>query len=226
MGEKKKMMRILSNWCDKAWLFVVYTLAIIMSIVLLMNWEQWYIPQKLIGLLAISIPMHIFEENTYPGGFFFMNNLTFGSNNPMMYPQNRVTNMVTNLGAEIIFILLTINAVKMEAAVVTVVIFFGIVETVNHAREGIGMYKRYREKGKKTFYAPGLVTSLFTLLPQAACGILWLSNHKFRVQEILAGIGISVGIAVCLILIPFGISIRVKSQEFSFKSKGYFEKYE
>jgi len=219
-------MKILSKWCDKAWLYVVYVLAISMSIALIMNWSMWDIPQKLIGLLTISIPMHIFEENTYPGGFFFMNNLTFGSKNPMVYPQNRATNMITNLGAEMVFILLTINAVKMETAVVTVVIFFGIVETVNHTREGIGMYKKYRGKGKKNIYAPGLVTSLFPLLPQAVCGIWWLSGHEFRAIDILAGIGISVGIAVCLILIPFGISIHVKSQEFSFKNKGYFEKYE
>ncbi len=220
------MVKILSKWCDKIWLYVVYAMALIMVGILVVNWKVWDIPQKLIGFLAVSIPMHIFEENTYPGGFFYMNNLTFGSKNPMMYPQNRATNMVTNLGAEIIFVLLTINAANLEAAVVTVVIFFGIVETVNHTREGIGMYKRYREKGKKTIYAPGLLTSVFPLLPQALCGIWWLSNQEFVVNDILKGIGISVGIAVFLILIPFGISIRVKSEEFSFRDKGYFEKYE
>ncbi len=219
-------MKLFSKWCDKAWLYVVYFLAFLMLLRLVINWQSWTVPQFLIGFLAVSIPMHIFEENTYPGGFFYMNNLTFGSENPMMYPQNRATNMVTNLGAEIVFILLALNALKMEAVVVVVVIFFGIVETINHTRECIGMYKRYCQKGKKTIYAPGLFTSLFPLLPQAICGIWWLANHPFTVAEIAAGIGISVGIAVCLILIPFAISIRVKSEEFSFKSKGYFEKYE
>ncbi len=219
-------MKLLSKWCDKAWLYVVYAMAASVAIVAVINWGDWNVPQKLIGLLCVSIPMHIFEENTYPGGFFFMNNSTFGSKNPMMYPQNRMTNMVTNLGAEIVFILLCVNALKMEASVVTVVIFFGIVELVNHTREGIGMYKKYRSKGKKTIYAPGLLTSICPLFPQAAVGIWWLSNNRFEVSDILAGIGISVGIAVCLILIPFGISIKVKSEEFSFKDKGYFEKYE
>lgn len=180
-------------------------------------------PQKLVCMLAIAIPIHVFEENTYPGGFFFMNNLNFGSKQPTVYPQNRATNMVTNLGAETVFILLALNTIGMETAAITVVIFFGIVETVNHTREGISMYKRYKNKGKRTVYAPGLLTSIFPLLPMAVAGIILLNNNPFTWRDILAGIGISVGIAVFLILIPFGISIKIRSTEFSFKSIGYFK---
>jgi hypothetical protein len=134
--------------------------------------------------------------------------------------------MVTNLGAETVFILLALNTIGMETAAITVVIFFGIVETVNHTREGISMYKRYKNKGKRTVYAPGLLTSIFPLLPMAVAGIILLNNNPFTWRDILAGIGISVGIAVFLILIPFGISIKIRSTEFSFKSIGYFKKYE
>lgn len=197
-----------------------------MAILLIMKWSDWDTPQKLVCMLAIAIPIHVFEENTYPGGFFFMNNLNFGSKQPTVYPQNRATNMVTNLGAETIFILLALNTIGMETAAITVVIFFGIVETVNHTREGISMYKRYKNKGKRTVYAPGLLTSIFPLLPMAVAGIILLNNNPFTWRDILAGIGISVGIAVFLILIPFGISIKIRSAEFSFKSIGYFKKYE
>lgn len=197
-----------------------------MAILLIMKWSDWDTPQKLVCMLAIAIPIHVFEENTYPGGFFFMNNLNFGSKQPTVYPQNRATNMVTNLGAETVFILLALNTIGMETAAITVVIFFGIVETVNHTREGISMYKRYKNKGKRTVYAPGLLTSIFPLLPMAVAGIIWLNNNPFTWRDILAGIGISVGIAVFLILIPFGISIKIRSTEFSFKSIGYFKKYE
>lgn len=197
-----------------------------MAILLIMKWSDWDTPQKLVCMLAIAIPIHVFEENTYPGGFFFMNNLNFGSKQPTVYPQNRATNMVTNLGAETVFILLALNTIGMETAAITVVIFFGIVETVNHTREGISMYKRYKNKGKRTVYAPGLLTSIFPLLPMAVAGIILLNNNPFTWRDILAGIGISVGIAVFLILIPFGISIKIRSTEFSFKSIGYFKKYE
>lgn len=219
-------MKLFSKFCDKAWLYIVYAMAIVMLVMLAINWSKWDTPERLICMLAVAIPMHIFEENTYPGGFFFMNNLNFGSKQPTVYPQNRATNMVTNLGAEIVFILLTLNAVGMEASVTVVVIFFGIVEIINHAREGLAMRSRYKNRGKRTIYAPGLLTSIFPLFPMAIVGIIWLRNNSFTASDILCGIGISIGIAVCLILIPFGISIKVKSEEFSFKKIGYFEKYE
>ena len=220
------MLNLLSKFCDKVWLYIVYMMGFVMLLVLLLNWSNWAISQKLICLLSVVIPMHIFEENTYPGGFFYMNNLSFGSKEPRVYPQNRLTNMITNLGAEIVFILLTINALKMEAAVIVVVVFFGIVEMINHTREGIGMYLRYRNKGKHTIYAPGLITSIFPLLPIAIWGISWLMKSTFSIVDIVAGLGISVGIAVCLILLPFAISIKVKRLTFSFYNIGYFEKYE
>jgi len=220
------MMKIISKFCDQIWLYIVYAMGLSMAILLIMKWSDWDTPQKLVCMLAIAIPIHVFEENTYPGGFFFMNNLNFGSKQPTVYPQNRATNMVTNLGAETVFILLALNTIGMETAAITVVIFFGIVETVNHTREGISMYKRYKNKGKRTVYAPGLLTSIFPLLPMAVAGIILLNNNPFTWRDILAGIGISVGIAVFLILIPFGISIKIRSTEFSFKSIGYFKKYE
>ncbi len=219
-------MKLFSIFCDKVWLYIVYVMAIVMIVVLIVNWATWDTPEKLICLLSIAIPMHIFEENTYPGGFFFMNNLNFGSKQPTVYPQNRATNMITNLGAEIVFILLTLNATRLEVIVTVVVIFFGIVETINHAREGVAMYTRYKDRGKHTIYAPGLLTSIFPLLPMAIAGILWLKSNPFDISDILSGIGISVGIAVFLILIPFGLSTKVKSKEFSFRSIGYFQKYE
>jgi len=219
-------MKIISKFCDQIWLYIVYAMGLSMAILLIMKWSDWDTPQKLVCMLAIAIPIHVFEENTYPGGFFFMNNLNFGSKQPTVYPQNRATNMVTNLGAETVFILLALNTIGMETAAITVVIFFGIVETVNHTREGISMYKRYKNKGKRTVYAPGLLTSIFPLLPMAVAGIILLNNNPFTWRDILAGIGISVGIAVFLILIPFGISIKIRSTEFSFKSIGYFKKYE
>lgn len=216
---------LISWWCDKAWLVCVYAIAVIASVVLIMNWNAFDTPEKIAWLLAIFIPAHVFEENTFPGGFFFMNNLTFGSKDPLAYPQNRATNMVTNLGAEIVFVLIAVNASALGPIAVTVAIFFGIVEFANHTREGIGMWTRFRSSGKKTIYAPGLATSCFLLLPLAVGGIAWLAANPFDWMQILAGVGICIGIAVCLILIPFAINLKVKSTEFAFQDAAYFSKY-
>lgn len=48
---------------------------------------MWEISQKLACALAIIVPCHIFEENTLPAGFYYMNNVGFGSKEPMVYPQ-------------------------------------------------------------------------------------------------------------------------------------------
>ncbi len=217
---------LLQKWCDQTWLYLVYFMGVMMACVLIWNWDSWEMSQKLVCMLAIVVPMHIFEENSFPAGFYFMNNTGFNSKEPMVYPQNQCTNMVTNLGAEIVLILLTFSAMKVEVSAVTLVVFFGLGETLNHTRSGIMMYFRYREKGKKTVYGPGTVTSWCLMIPLAAAGLKWLSSHSFTGTQILGGIGIFMGIAVFLILLPFAISIRVRSKRFAFHDKGYFEKYE
>ena len=88
------------------------------------------------------------------------------------------------------------------------------------------MYFRYRNKGKKTIYAPGMITSYLCLLPLSVKGISWMMTASFGATDILAGIGIVLFIAIGLILIPFAFSVKVKSKRFAFKDRGYFERYE
>lgn len=220
-----KVRKLLSWWCDKAWLYVVYASGLASLVFLVANWADLSTAERIAWVLAVGIPMHVFEENTFPGGFFYMNNLNFGSRDPMVYPQNRATNMVTNLGAEVVFILVAVNADALGATAVTVAVFFGVVELVNHTREGVQMHKVFKAKGKRTIYAPGELTSLFPLLPNAVWGIAWLAGNPFAWGQVLAGVGICVGIAACLILVPFAINVRVKSREFAFGDAGYFERY-
>lgn len=217
--------KALSVWCDAIWLYVVYAMGLVSLVVLIVNWGIFTSPEKIAWILAVGISMHVFEENTWPGGFFYMNNLNFGSEEPLVYPQNRVTNMVTNLGAETVFILIAVNANALGPVAVAVAVFFGVLELANHTREGVNMRARFKDKGKRTIYAPGEATSLLLLLPNAIWGIAWLANNPFTWPQILAGFGICVGIAVFLILIPFAINLHIKSQEFAFDNAGYFEKY-
>ncbi len=220
---KKTMFQ---KWCDQTWLYAVYFLGIFMGCVLIWNWEAWEMSQKLVCLLAVAVPMHIFEENSFPAGFYFMNNTGFHSEEPMAYPQNQCTNMVTNLGAEIVLILVTFSASRIEVSAVTLVVGFGLGETLNHTRSGILMYRRYRQKEKKTIYGPGTVNSWCMLIPLSTAALKWLTVHPVSGGQIWGGIGIFFGIAVFLIGLPFVISMRVRSRRFAFTDKGYFEKYE
>lgn len=222
----KQKEPILSIWCDKMWLYVDYLIGIIMLVVLIVNWSDFQTPQRLICLLAFLLPAHLFEEDTYPGGFSFMNNTGFGSKEPLVYLQNRLTNMWTNLSAVLFVSFLTSIAESIPIQVVAIVIFFGVMETIGHTRAGILIYLKYKDKGKKTIYGPGSITSYFGMLPAVIYGIVWLTKNPFEVSNLLGGFGIAIGMIVILILIPFAINIKVKSKTYAFREKGYFERFE
>ncbi len=219
-------MNMLKKWCDRTWLYLVYLLGVVMACTLIWYWGSWEMSQRLICILAVIVPAHIFEENSFPAGFYYMNNAGFGSENPMAYPQNECTNMVTNLGAEIVMIIMTFLAPRIPVIVVTLVMLFGLGETINHTRSGFLMLKRYRDKGKKTAYGPGTVTSWCMLIPLSAAALHWLVTNPVMARQIILGIVALICIMVGLILLPFAISMRVKSERFAFDDKGYFEKYE
>ncbi len=215
----------LEKWCGQPWLHCIYLLGIIMSNVLIIFWNVWDTPQKLMCALTIMIPLHVFEENTFPGGFFYMNNLGQKSESPLVYPQNKLTNMITNLGAETLFILMTFFTKRFEAVSVVIVILFGIGEVIHHTRDGISMYRRYKNKGKKTLYGPGTITSYIGLLQLSVIGCCWMAYNAFAAVQVIIGVAVVIGIVVCLILVPFAFSRKIKSQKYAFKDNGYFSKF-
>ncbi len=219
-------MNLLKKWCDRTWLYLVYFLGVVMACTLIWHWASWEMSQRLICILAILVPAHVFEENSFPAGFYYMNNVGFGSEEPMTYPQNECTNMVTNLGAEIVMIIMTIVAPRIPVVVVTLTFLFGLGETFNHTRSGIMMLRLYRDKGKKTAYGPGTVTSWCMLIPLSAAALHWLVTNPVTVVQIILGVVVLMCVMVGLILLPLTISRRVKSQRFAFDDKGYFEKFE
>lgn len=107
-----------------------------------------------------------------------MNNLGQKSNAPLVYSQNRLTNMWTNLDTEILFIIMTFFAVKIPAICFTVVILFGIGEIIHHTKDGINMYNRYKDKGKKTIYGPNMINTYVRLLQLIKISILFSEYHS------------------------------------------------
>ncbi len=217
---------LLQKWCDQLWLYCIYLLGVAMWCVLLIRWTAWDMPQIFICLLAVMLPLHVFEENTAPGGFFFMNNLNFRSDHPIAYPQSRLTNMITNLGAELYVIVLTIFAPRIGAPLIVTFIVFGVTETVSHTLVGIKMFNRYKDKGKTTVYGPGTITSFVCLLPASVYGCYWLYDNSVTGRDILLGIALMAVIMVFLVGLPLIISGRIKSTKYAFKNIGYFSKYE
>lgn len=217
---------LLSKWCDQMWLCCVYLIGIIMGCIFLWKWEDWETAQKLMCMLVVMLSLHIFEENTFPGGFAYMNNLGMKSQEPLVYPQNRLTNMWTNLGGTLFFSIFVFLTPKIPGVCITIVLFFGIAECIHHTRDGIGMYKTYKSRGKKTIYGPGLLNSYYGLLPLSIMAVKWITKNHYTISDFSLGLVVVICFIVLGILIPFAISFKVKSKHFAFRDKGYFDKFD
>lgn len=218
---------MLSKWCGQTWLYPVYSIGIAMLCVLLWKWNDWDTAQRLVCILSIVLPLHIFEEDTLPGGFPFMNNLAGGSPEPLVYPQNRVTNMFTNLSAVILVSVLVFFAPKLEGPAITFMSLFGIMQFIIHTKLGVQVYRLYKPRGKKTIYGPGYINTCTCLVPLSVMGIKWILEHEYSLADFLYGLLMTFCLGFFFIVIPFLISGKVKSQRYAFRKGdlGYFAKY-
>ena len=224
MVEKKSA---LDWWCGKPWLYATYALGVVMLVVLVINWGSWNVPQRLMGLLCVLLPLHVFEELEWPNGFqFMMNKVIQKSDNPLAYPENRLTDMITNFGAEILFIAMLWLMPVAGNMLVVFMAFFGIGETIAHTVFTVASLRHYRAAGMRVPYTPGLVTAYCTLLPVGIESLHWLVTSGTFVLGDLWGILIVALFIGLMIRLPFIISYRIKSMRFAYDDMGYFAKFE
>lgn len=218
---------LLNRWCGQPWLHATYFLGIIMANILIINWNVWSVPQRLMGLLTVFLPLHVFEELTWPNGFhFMMNKLIQKSDNPLAYPENRLTDMITNFGAELLFIAMTFLTPVLGNKGVVFAAFFGIGETLVHTIFSIVTLKAYRSRGKKTLYSPGFVTAWCFLLEVGIYSVYWLAASGTFVRADLWGLVFVAFLIGFMIRLPFIISYKVKSTKYAYTEMGYLGKYE
>ena len=147
------------------------------------------------------------------------------SDNPLAYPENRLTDMITNLGAETLFIILTFLTPILDNKGVIFVVFFGIGETFVHTIFSIVTLNHYKSKGKKTLYSPGLVTAWCLLLEVGIYGVHWLVTSGTFVKSDLWRLAFVAFLIIFMIRIPFINSGKIKSTKYAYTEMGYFEKY-
>ena len=127
-------------------------------------WNVWDVGTKLMASIAILIPLHVVEEWVFPGGLHFLMNYSFSTGEPSKSQMNRLSDMITNLGVTLFYVGLTIYCVvKGECSnwLIIGTALFSLFEVAGHNAFGALMYKRFRNKGKTTIYAPGSVTAIW-----------------------------------------------------------------
>lgn len=218
---------LLQKWCGEPWLHATYLCGIVMMNILILQWNVWTTPQRLMALLTVFLPLHIIEELVWPNGFhFMMNKILQKSDNPLAYPENRLTDMITNFGAEVILIILVFLTPALGNKGMVFAAFFGFGETFVHTLFSALTLKHYRPMGKKTMYTPGFVTAWCLLLPVGVNALHWLITSGTYVRSDLWGLAFVAFLIIFMIRLPFIISNKVKSTKYAYDELGYFAKYE
>lgn len=218
---------LLDWWCGQPWLHATYLLGAIMLCAGIVTWSDWSVQERIMGALCILLPLHVFEELAWPAGFpFMMNKLIQKSDQPLAYPENRLTDMITNFGAELLFIAMLALTPTAGNMFVLFAAFFGIGETVVHTIFSIVSLRHYGPMGERTLYTPGVATAWCTLLPVGVFSLHWLVTSGTLVPWDLWGLLCVAFLIGFMIRLPFIISYKIKSTRFAYDSKGYFEKFE
>lgn len=216
------MRSVLIKWCGKPWLITIYA-AGLFAAVLAAERNGGEMPGRLLCFLAILLPFHVFEENTWPGGFHYMLNLVQKSERPNAGPMNRLSDMVSNFGAELLVLLLALWGGNIGTSIL--VAFFGIGKTIVHTVLGVMTRHKLKNRGMKTIYGPGLFTAYFALLPLSIYAVSWLRGQTIRVSDALTGILLIVCVIALLIRVPVRVLGKYQT-EYAFESGGWFRKFE
>lgn len=149
-------MEMAEKWM-KNWLngFYIVGLALLMIMV---GWGgHWPERFRLVWMVSIILPIHACEEWQIPGGFHYQYNLTMGSQYPDRYPMSRLTDMLTIVIAEVLY--LCCLFFYQQTWIVMGLCGFALLEFGAHTYFGIAMYRRFKSAGKRTIYNPGMASA-------------------------------------------------------------------
>jgi hypothetical protein len=223
------MKRDMNWWCDRAWIIFGCWITAFMTALIMIFWNTWSTELKVIAAIAALIPIHVVEEWVFPGGFHFQyNTFLYKSDQPDRYPMCRKSDMITNLEATFMYMILTLITVlygrEVKTGVIMGTIGFCILEVFLHTLFGTMAFFKYRTQGKQTIYGPGSITAY---LGFGVFGVILCYGMQGRTiatsDWIICGIILAI-IAFCCILIPENI-IKKKDNDYFFRTDGYYERY-
>ena len=211
----------LKLWTRSVWLYVMYALAAGILVALLANWSTWPAAQKIVAATYLLLPFHAWEEWRLPGGFAWQYNWVMGkSEQPDRHPMNQLTDMITVFGAMCFG--LGQLVVGAGPAILMMTCFFAAAELGMHTMFGYRMLERFRSKGKRTPYNPGLATALLGFLPILVAGVWTLSGMTISGGDILMALGLVV-IFSAITFLPERL-IKTSDEDYAF-DPGYYKKF-
>ena len=155
----------IKNFIVKNSLYLITGLGVIIAAITVVFWSAMPMLQRMVGLFFLAIVLHLWEEGKFPGGFTKMitEKLNFTARSP------HFGEGITSL--YVLLITLVPLFFPNIAFLAIAPMILGIFEVIGHLA-AIKMFKM------KRFYSPGLVTSVFVLLPISVYTIMYAAQQN------------------------------------------------
>lgn len=196
---------------------------------LIPKWKALSAPERISWLFIVVLAVHIFEEYTCPGGFVWAFGTAAGSTNPLSAPLNRLTTMITNVGAMVVFIMLAWKWANRPWMLIAIAIF-DLLQLIMHT--AFGVISMQYCSWLHVPYSPGLANSVLMMLPLAiACIVVLRREHmlrghggKFVVGQILLGLVVDIVVVVALIAVPVNLLGNDVNSPYAFPDAGFYQR--
>lgn len=179
-----------NNWYNLGLLFFV-----IMAFWLIFWGDTLNTLQKILLASLLALPIHQYEEYALPGGGPVVINLAIYSHhdNFRHYPGNWQSCMVVNLSAYVFYLLALFLPDLIWLGMATM--FFNLMQLLGH---GIKM-----NLALKTWYNPGMATSILLLTPISVYYIWYVVNHSLIVGfDWVLAVAAFLIIAILTVILP------------------------
>lgn len=218
------MNRLIKDWLS-CWLYVISAIGGSMITALILNWATWQWTTKFIAFGVIILILHVLEEWRFPGGFYYMYNLQHKSDKLDRYPMNQITDMLTNF----IPIMFGCYVVIFGGSIRLSLMWFylSVMEVIVHTSIGFKIKNRFKNKGKKTIYNPGLITTLGGFLLLLVGFIIYFFTCSMpTISDFVWALIYTIGMSILCIPVAENI-FKNENSKYPFNwGKGYFERYD
>ena len=198
----------------KIWLYLAFALAGVIGYDLWEHRKTDSVSKLVTGLILISLPLHMFEERIYPGGFHYIYGLIF----PMT--QTQLVMLSCNVTVLLFYTWLFVKkGSKPWVAVMSC--FFGSLEFVMHLYEGIVSMQAFPEMSLP--YSPGFIVTLVFMLPVSIYGFWQLGKQKLLTSTtLIKGFALMVFIAFTMVLLP---NVIFNNSAYPFPNNGFYDAF-
>ncbi len=217
------MTKIFKAWLN-VWLYVITFISGVIIGIIAVKWNDWSLQTKIFAFATALLPLHVLEEWRFPGGFHYMYNVMVKSENPDCYPMNQLSDMFTNFIGIIFGI--AVLCIGVNSVFLVMQLFLCVAEVFGHTRGGIFSYKKFKEKGKKTIYNPGLFTTIFGYLPiMIVIVVSFIVNAAPFWWQWFVGLGCGIVLGAVSLNLPEKITKNENTPYGYDWGNGYFEKF-